>query len=271
MAMETQVMTITPDMAREWLKLNMKYNRPVMKSTVHGYARQMRNGTWSLTHQGIAFDENGALIDGQHRLNAIIEANVPVQMNVTKNVCRKDGEVFTIDMGRKRTYANVIQMGGITDPVYKNTGTYVSAFIRYKLPGDRRADPAEIADYIDRHYDELARLDMYCGNGSHTHGKGEGHKRIPAIVSAALLAAIYRGESDDALYRFCEVYRSNDVSQCQKYNPKHALNLRDYVRSYRPSRDVYMRCESSIYAFAHNMERFRLRDNCYPLIAELDQ
>ena len=81
--MDTKVTTITPEMAREWLKKNMHNNRPVLKATVHNYARQMRCGTWNLTHQGIAFDQNGELVDGQHRLSAIIEANVPVKMNVT--------------------------------------------------------------------------------------------------------------------------------------------------------------------------------------------
>lgn len=50
MAMETKIMTVTPDMARDWLALNMRGNRPVMKNTVHSYARQMRMGNWNLTH-----------------------------------------------------------------------------------------------------------------------------------------------------------------------------------------------------------------------------
>ena len=62
MAMETKVVLITPEMAKSMLAKNMKNNRPVLKGTVHGYARQMRNGKWKLTHQGIAFDENGELV-----------------------------------------------------------------------------------------------------------------------------------------------------------------------------------------------------------------
>lgn len=269
--METKVVTVTPEMARQWLTVNMKGQRNVMKSTVHNYARQMRNGTWRLTHQGIAFDELGELIDGQHRLNAVIEANIPVQMNVTYDVHRKPGEVFTIDMGRKRTYSNVVQMSGIDDPVYKNCGTYVSAYIRYKLPGGRKADPAEIADYIDRHYDDVAKLDECVCGSAHGHGKAGGGYRIPAIVGAALLAAIYRGESDSALRQFCTVYRLNDVTGCDGYNAKYALNIRDYVKQYRPTLEVYHRIETSIWAFAHNLNKFRVRDNCYPLNAVLDQ
>ena len=270
MAMETKLVTVTPEMAREWLEKNMKRNRPVMRATVHSYARQMRNGTWNLTHQGIAFDEAGELIDGQHRLNAIIEANIPVTMNVTYNVHRLPGEVFTIDMGRKRTYANVVQMSGIDDPVFRYTGQHIAAYIRYKLPGDRKADPAEIADYIERHYDDVKKLYMYAGGSMHGQSRNSTHK-LPAIVGAAMLAAIYRGESSEALYQFSQVYRLNDVSGCQAYNAKYALNLRDYVKNYRPTRDVYYRCESMIWAFCRNLNRHYLRDNCYPLNAALDQ
>lgn len=266
MAMETKVVTVTPEMAREWLTYNMKGQRNVMRSTVHSYARQMRNGTWRLTHQGIAFDELGELIDGQHRLNAVIEANIPVKMNVTYNVRRNPGEVFTIDMGRKRTYANIVAMSEVDDPVYKYMGVHVAAYILYKLPGSRRADPAEIMDYIERHYDDCAKLLEYCGttNGKHTH-------RIPGIVGAAVLAAIYRGESENALRHFCAVYRLNDISGCEGYNPKYALNIRDYVKQYKQNSEVYNRIESSIYAFAHNLSHFRVRENCYPLNAALDQ
>lgn len=271
MAMETKVMVVTPEIAQEWLTHNMACNRPVLKDTVHSYARQMRNGNWNLTHQGIAFDEAGELIDGQHRLRAIVEANIPVTINVTTGVHRVQGEAFTIDMGRKRTYANMVQMSGMVDPVYRGVGAYVSAYIRYKLPGGRKADPAEIIDYIDRHYDDVKKLYDYVGAGTHSHGVKDTSNRVQAVVGAAMLAAIYRGESAEALCKFAAVYRTNDVRNCEGYNPKYALALRDYVKRYRTNAEVYERCESSIYAFAHNLDRFRVRNNCYPLNAVLDQ
>lgn len=270
MVMETKVVTITPEMAKSMLEHNMKNNRPVLKSTVHAYARQMRNGHWNLTHQGIAFDENGELVDGQHRLHAIIEANIPVNMNVTYNVHRVPGEVFTIDMGRKRTYANVATMSGIEDPVYRYMGIFVSAYIRYKVPGGRKADPAEIVDYISRHYDDVKKLYLYTGGAYRGRGVRDGSSRIPAIVGAAMLAAIYRGESDDALYKFSLVYRMNEVNECSNYNPRFVLNLRDYVKSFKNTSEVYDRCESTIWAFSHNLSCFRVRDNCYPFNQELD-
>ena len=263
-------MRITPEMAKDFLAKNMKSNRPVMKSTVHSYARMMRNGNWGLTHQGIAFDENGDLVDGQHRLNAIVEANVPVEMMVTYDVHHAPGEVFTIDMGRKRTYANVAVMSGIDDPVMRYMGSYVSTYIRYKMPGGRKAEPAEIMDYIERHYDDVKKLYYYIGGVGHNGGVAKGSCKLPALVGAAVLAAIYRGESADALYKFVRVYRYNEVNNCEGYNAKYVLNLRDYVRHFRPTTEVFDRCESSIWAFARNLAAFRVRDNCYPFIQEMD-
>jgi hypothetical protein len=268
--MESKVLMITPDMAREFLAKNMKNNRHVMKNTVHSYARMMRNGNWNLTHQGIAFDENGELVDGQHRLAAIAEANVPVEMMVTYDVHHAPGEVFTIDMGRKRTYANVTMMSGIDDPVVRYMGTYISSYIRYKMPGGRKAEPAEIMDYIDRHYEDVRKLYYCVGGVGHGEGVRGGTCKLPALVGAAVLAAIYRGENADALYKFVRVYRYNEVSNCTGYNAKFVLNLRDYVRHFKSTSEVYDRCESTIWAFAHNLTNLRVRDNCYPYNQELD-
>ena len=106
--MYSKVVEITPEMAREMLEHNMKNNRRVSKETVMRYARIMKAGGWNLTHQGIAFDTNGELIDGQHRLNAIVQANVPVKMLVTYDVEHEQGEAFTIDAGLKRTTLNIM-------------------------------------------------------------------------------------------------------------------------------------------------------------------
>ena len=60
---------VTPEMAREWLTHNT-HNRPVSRQYVEKYARDMRAGRWHYTNQGIGFDVNGVMTDGQHRLLA---------------------------------------------------------------------------------------------------------------------------------------------------------------------------------------------------------
>jgi hypothetical protein len=71
----SRVQTVTPKKAAEYLARNTA-NRPLAKRTVREFAQAMRRGEWLVTHQGIAFDTTGALVDGQHRLAAIIEADI---------------------------------------------------------------------------------------------------------------------------------------------------------------------------------------------------
>lgn len=271
MAMETKVMQIGPTMAKEMLSHNMPQNRRLNKDTVARYARIMRGGGWNLTHQGIAFDEAGNLIDGQHRLNAIVSAGVNVLMNVTRGVHREEGEAFTIDVGQKRTIGNIMQISGIDDAVYKDMAPIVSAYMRWKMPMRRYGEAVEIISYIDRHYEDIAKLRDIFGTMSHGNASNGGRRvKIPAFVGAALLAALYRGENEDALRKFCTVYRLNDVAGCEAYNPRHALNIRDFVRDHKGTTETFARVESAISAFAGNKRQLIVRDNHYPYCAELD-
>ncbi|MEI8064585.1 MAG: hypothetical protein WCH84_11045, partial [Verrucomicrobiota bacterium] len=73
---------VTPALAWQWLKNNYG-NRTIKDDMVVAYARDMVNGVWAATHQGLAFDVDERLIDGQHRLKAVIMANRTVKMKVT--------------------------------------------------------------------------------------------------------------------------------------------------------------------------------------------
>ena len=98
--MNTTYELVTPQLAEEWLKKNM-VNRPVSKTRVEGYADDIKNDRWQRTHQGIAFGANGQLYDGQHRLYAIIKAEVAVWLLITRGLPPEAREV--LDIGRVRT------------------------------------------------------------------------------------------------------------------------------------------------------------------------
>ena len=83
--LSSEVMTVTPALAQRWLEKNHPSNRPVAWRRVEAFANDMRMGAWKLTHQGICFDAEGYLIDGQHRLQAVVNADVAVPMLVVRN------------------------------------------------------------------------------------------------------------------------------------------------------------------------------------------
>lgn len=113
----SQWMDVTPSMASQWLTNNFR-NRPVSEETVVAYARDMVNGQWVRTHQGVAFNDADQLIDGQHRLRAIVMSGVTVHMMVTFGLPSKiEGREMTtmdaVDRGRPRSVGDqlVIQHG----------------------------------------------------------------------------------------------------------------------------------------------------------------
>lgn len=103
---------VTPELAADWLKANLK-NRRLKEKTVDAYAMDVRNGAWLTTHQGIAFDEDGNLIDGQHRLQAIVRAKRAVLILVTTGwprVSEKRKTMDAVDRGVNRSLADQLHL-----------------------------------------------------------------------------------------------------------------------------------------------------------------
>ena len=105
--MHSEVQLITPEKAAQLLLINTN-NRHLTRSNVDFFAKQLRNGEWMLTHQGIAITKSGKLADGQHRLTAIVETNIPAQMLVTTEL--DDNAFAVLDTGRTRMASDVISI-----------------------------------------------------------------------------------------------------------------------------------------------------------------
>jgi hypothetical protein len=99
MSITTRIETVTPELAAKYLEKNIS-NRPIRKQHVRDFAKMMKDGDFKCSHQGIAFDSKGQLLDGQHRLAGIIEAGIPVEMMITEGC---DAGTFKyIDCGTNR-------------------------------------------------------------------------------------------------------------------------------------------------------------------------
>lgn len=105
------LVTVTPELAREWLEAN-ENNRNVRDRRVDLYSAEMESGDWLITGEGVKFDWNGRLFDGQHRLKAVVKAGVPVQMFAFHNLDPEAQKV--VDTGAKRTAADSLRFAGIT-------------------------------------------------------------------------------------------------------------------------------------------------------------
>lgn len=99
-------MDVTPDMAKDWLAKCNLINRPVRSAHVKHLARQMELGRWSNeTPQPIVFTRDGLLLDGQHRLLALVMSNQVVRFQVATV---KNKEVFKyLDQGANRSNSDI--------------------------------------------------------------------------------------------------------------------------------------------------------------------
>lgn len=147
--METKVELITPELAEHFLKLNTQ-NRPKSSQRVKALADLMRQGKWIFNGDAIRISKAGRLIDGQHRLSAIVESGCAQQYVLVTNL---DDEAFkTIDVGSNRTAGDMLSIEGIRD--YNNVAAAARLAISYERTGNpvysavtKQATKADIVEY----------------------------------------------------------------------------------------------------------------------------
>lgn len=123
--MKAEVITITPELASNMLMMN-KTNRSINKDRVLFYKKIIEKGDWMLNGESIKFSINGDLIDGQHRLNAIISAKRPIETLVISGL---DHDAFkTIDTGKTRSAGDTFRVEGV-----KNGVQIAAGIIKYLI------------------------------------------------------------------------------------------------------------------------------------------
>jgi hypothetical protein len=157
MMIQTKLITVTPDLAAKWLEANTD-NRPIRQKHVEYFVGAIDRGEWITTHQGIAFDATGRLIDGQHRLWAIFNAGKAVQMLVTTGL--DENAYAATDLGLGRSVADVLK----TDKMPTEVANWLASRLMYAGGANHlKATPAQVAKYIDAFGPTVIGLHEFCG------------------------------------------------------------------------------------------------------------
>lgn len=117
MPIHTAIERITPAQAETYLALNTT-NRKMRELHVDKLADDIAEGRWHINGSSIVFNGDGTLLDGQHRLAAIVKSGVPVEMVVVRGVSK--AAMATIDANIPRKANDVAAMRG-----YSNTAQLV--------------------------------------------------------------------------------------------------------------------------------------------------
>lgn len=199
----SEIVSITPEIAADMLETGWTIrNRTVNSIVVDRYADDMRKGLWTMTGEAVKFDREGHLLDGQHRLWAIIESGCTIPILVVRGI--EYEHLAEMDTGRKRTPQQWLEMHD-----YKYTGDLIGTINQLEAfkhlghlynftTGERRKwgrkTNAEYLAYVREHdglYEALLEARRYY------------HKSVTAVspsVLTTLLILFQEKSHEDAHY-----------------------------------------------------------------------
>jgi hypothetical protein len=125
-----EIVSITPDQARELLSSN-EQNRKLRRPYVRQLALAMVRGEWRLNGEPIQVASDGTLLNGQHRLHAIIESEQTIAMLMVRDVVPEARR--TIDSGSRRNLSDVLKLHGLSHTT--NLAAALALLHRYRTTG----------------------------------------------------------------------------------------------------------------------------------------
>lgn len=184
--LKAKEMIITPELAQKLLEKNTN-NRNLSTNTVNKYALDMLSGRWNEGNADpIVINKNGILENGQHRLNAVIKAGVPVKFLLVENGESAGG---TYDRGRARTTNDTLIINGLVDPTeVRNKVSMIRAMAQFKNESRLLSDSL-IQDYLLDHEVDIYRAIQATRSGRRKYSsKNQGVARRKEIVLCAYCA-----------------------------------------------------------------------------------
>lgn len=244
-----QLFDVTPTLAAKWLERNTR-NRSLRNDIVERYAADMKAGRWMVTGDAIAFDKNGVIVNGQHRLWAVIFAELSVPMLVTFNL--EPDVVRVLDDHLKRKLTDIIK---IAKPGTTITAKMTSVSLRMQRESmalnsvDVRAmqklSRQQQMQFLEKHQEAIDFAVRECFKSSTIRGLGQA--TILAVVARA-----YYSQDHDRLKAFGKILLSGIPDE--NTGDIAALLLRNWIlsagASMKPQPEViYRKTSRALLAF----------------------
>ena len=244
---------VTPQLARQLLS-NMAGNRRLSQESVNAYANDIIQDNWDeKTGAAISIDEDGKLVDGQHRLHAVIKANKPIKTWVC--ISTKPNSIY--DFNRRRSNRDQLMISRTDlDAVYHSTRFISIAMVIIRrccsVISDchRPVTPREIEHFVDSN---KALLDGFFSR----FYKGSLAKLNIAVVQMALFLAYVNGANMDDIEAFWEILKSGMATSEREFP---IIAYRNYLLSIRNG-SVRM-CDDEIGRCQYAFKKY-LTNSCY--------
>lgn len=243
--MKTELVPVTPSLAREWLMNKNTKNRPLRPSHVETLRESLVRGEQVTTHQGIAFDAEGVLIDGQHRLAAVskMPEGFVWPLLVTWGLDRESVFPVVDYTQSKRSTSDVLQVG-------RGVGETASFLARMYL--GRNAVTAVYAQpFVDFIQPEISDLLAYCSASVRTWSS--------APVRAAAVLSMKAGDRDFVML----VYRSLVTRDFETMPRSAQVLFRSYLTGVvraSAALDIFARCLKVFDASNAELKQIKVMD-----------
>jgi len=158
---ERRRLLVPPELSRKILNELNTSNRPLKAGRVEYWANLMRRGKWAYTHQGIAFNQDGRLQDGQHRLTAAVVENFTLDIDVSVGMPSEN--FMKVDVGNMRSGADTMAtekkdfpttLSGAAKLVYAYD-RYGPEMRQYARSGGRRISNDDLSESVEKYGDPL--------------------------------------------------------------------------------------------------------------------
>jgi hypothetical protein len=173
--MRTELVNITPAMAREFLKSNND-NRDFRVSHAAELYQSFMRGEYVTTHQGISFDITGRLRDGQHRLHAIAKCpdSMVFPMLVTRGQSLEAYQAIDVKIAVRGNF----EVLGI-DKALGQVGNFMARFVTGEQPTPPAMAP--YAEFAEPFFGKLLKA-----TPRHVRTWSSAASRMAAILSMSM-------------------------------------------------------------------------------------
>lgn len=200
---------VTPALAEEMLEKNFS-NRKINQRRVACYANDMKSGHWEKIVDGLAlqFDKEWNLLNGQHRLQAIVQSGIAQEMFIFQKDVSASALALPFDTGMTRSLAVIM----------KKSSNYIGVIsMLYNLSkGTTPLSPNKITAFENALNESELDLLEHIGNAN--------KRGFSAGVKASFFFWGIKNSIEEADFLF-----SSTITQ--DYSNEKANRLRDYILS----------------------------------------
>lgn len=243
---------VGPAQAEEFLKRNISNYRKLRPNIVSKRADDMLAGRYKHTHQGIAFDKEDNLIDGQHTCHAIIVSGCTVTIPITYNLDKDAAQA--IDQGYGRRAIDILKNQGVSDIRASHVG--IARLLHF--PGAAIGAPpsnSKQAAMFHEHQAAIRRVFEMMDTSK---------RRMEIVPMLTPIVRAWYSADGDQLEEFCSILSQGYLDGADSAQVKSVLLLRDFVMSLKttgagqPLKEIYLKTERALYAYLNDQPLGRL-------------